>query len=192
MKSPTNKKIILASNSPRRRQLLKEIIPEFSIAQSRDIDENYPSDMPVMEVAPYLSKVKAECYSDLVEKDTILITADTVVILDGRILGKPHSISEAVEMLKEMRGKEHLVVTGVTLKSEEKTETFASVTKVCFDQLSDDEIFAYVEEFKPFDKAGAYGIQEWIGCRAINGIQGCFYNVMGLPLNLLYSHLLLF
>lgn len=189
MKSPVNKDIILASNSPRRRQLLKEIVPSFAIAPSRDVNEVYSEDMSPEEVAPFLSRVKANAYSDLIDENTILITADTVVILEGKILGKPHSESEAIEMLREMVGKEHLVITGVTLKSIGKTETFSNITKVVFDEIPDEQIIEYVREFKPFDKAGSYGIQEWVGCRGIKAIEGCFYNVMGLPLNDLYNHL---
>lgn len=189
MKSPTNKKIILASNSPRRRQLLKEIVPDFIIAESRDIDERYPKNLSVELVAPYLSQLKAESYADLIDSDKLLITADTVVILENQILGKPHSREDAIEMLQRMRDKSHFVITGVTIKTKERTETFSSKTVVYFDNLSDEEIETYVDYFRPYDKAGAYGIQEWVGCRGIKKIEGCFYNVMGLPLNLLYYHL---
>ena len=190
MKSPVNKKVILASNSPRRRQLLKEIVPDFEIAPSRKISEIFPEDLTPFKVAPYLSKIKAEAYCDLVEDpEVLLITADTIVILDNEIIGKPRSPEDAFNMLKRLSGREHIVVTGVTLKSAAKTDTFACHTSVFFDELTDDEIKAYIADFQPFDKAGSYGIQEWIGCRAISQIKGCFYNVMGLPLNLLYNRL---
>lgn len=189
MTNPTNKQIILASNSPRRRQLLRQIISDFEIAEPRDIEESYPPTLPVEDVAPYLSELKANAFSDLLKTDKLLITADTVVILEDKILGKPHSRDEAVEMLKKMRDKVHNVITGVTLKTKDKTITFCSKTAVHFDNLSDQEIESYVDEFQPYDKAGAYGIQEWIGCRGIKEIEGCFYNVMGLPLNLLYKQL---
>ncbi len=189
MKSPVNKKIILASNSPRRRQLLGEIVPEFTLAPKRDIDETYPEVLKTEEVAPYLSRLKAMGYAYLVDANTIVITADTVVIVDDEILGKPHNAEEAAAMLRKLSGRIHKVMTGVTLKSADKTVTFANTTEVRFDDLNDAEIEAYIEEFKPFDKAGSYGIQEWIGCRGIKSINGCFYNVMGLPLNDLYNHL---
>ena len=192
MKSPVDKHIVLASNSPRRRQLLGHIIPEFDIAPARDIDETYPEDLDALEVAPYVSLKKAEGYADLVDKDTLLITADTVVIIDNQILGKPRSAEQALQMLKTLSGRMHRVVTGVTLKSVEKALTFSNVTEVYFDDMTDDELMRYIDEFKPFDKAGSYGIQEWIGCRGIKGVKGCFYNVMGLPMNDLYNHLNLF
>ena len=189
MKCPTDKKVILASNSPRRRQLLSGIVPEFSIAESRDINEQYPDSLPAEQVAPFLSQLKAEGYSDLIDNQSVLITADTVVILDNQILGKPASEDDAVHMLSRLSGRTHKVITGVTLKTTEKTHTFSSSTLVDFDVLDEDEIRRYVREFKPFDKAGSYGIQEWIGYRAIKKIDGCFYNVMGLPLNRLYTEL---
>lgn len=189
MKTPTLKKIILASGSPRRRQLLKEIVPEFSIAPSRDINEEYPQSIPVEEVAPYLSQLKVEAYRDLVSDDSLVITADTVVILDDMILGKPGDRESAIAMLHNLSGRSHRVITGVTIAGAEKTITFANETLVHFDALSDQEIACYVDDFQPYDKAGAYGIQEWIGARGILRIEGCFYNVMGLPLNDLYNHL---
>lgn len=190
MKNPDKRRIILASNSPRRRQLLAEIVPQFETAPNRDIDEQYPASIELEEVAPYLSNIKAEAYKDLVDEESVLITADTVVIIDNKILGKPRTPDEALEMLKSLSGREHKVVTGVTLKTPDATDTFSCTTLVFFDKLSDEEIKAYIEEFKPFDKAGSYGIQEWIGCRGIKKIDGCFYNVMGLPLNMLYNHLI--
>lgn len=189
MKSPTDRHIVLASNSPRRRALLKEIVPDFEIAPSRQVDESYPDDLNVFEVAPYLSRKKAEAYGDLTGEDTVVVTADTVVIIDGRILGKPRDAHDACRMLRQLSGREHVVVTGVTVKSKDKTETFSCRTSVFFDNISDDEISDYVAEFNPLDKAGSYGIQEWIGCRGIKKIEGCFYNVMGLPLNMLYDKL---
>lgn len=189
MKSPVDYNVILASNSPRRRTLLKEIIPDFEIAESRDIDESYPADLPAVEVAPYISRKKAEGYADLIQDNVLLITADTVVIVDDTILGKPKSAEDAVRMLSLLSGREHRVVSGVTLMTKKKTLTFSCVTTVHFDTIPHGEIARYVEEYKPFDKAGAYGIQEWIGCRGIIGVEGCFYNVMGLPVNRLYNEL---
>lgn len=189
MKSPIDKQIILASNSPRRRELLSHIAPDYILAPAREIDESYPANLEPENVAPYLSTLKAEAYSDLIDDRTVLITADTVVIIDGTILGKPHSTDEAIDMLKKLSGRTHCVVTGVTLRSANNTRTFSCATQVHFDTLTDDEIHEYVDQYKPFDKAGAYGIQEWIGCRGIAGINGCFYNVMGLPVNVLYNEL---
>lgn len=189
MDCPVNKEIILASASPRRRQLLREIAPQFTIAPSRDIDETYPDDLPPEDVAPYISRKKANGYADLINEKNILITADTIVIIDGRILGKPHSRKEAVAMLETISGRTHKVITGITVKTDKEEVTVSCSTNVTFDKISREEIEAYVDEYKPFDKAGAYGIQEWIGCRGIRKIDGCFYNVMGLPLNTLYKTL---
>lgn len=181
--------VLLASNSPRRKELLGMIVPEFGIATIHEIDETYPSTLPPEEVAPFLSHLKAEAYRHQLVEDEIIITADTVVINDGKILGKPHSEVEAVEMLRSLAGHTHRVVTGVTLTSLHSQETFAETTDVIFYPLSDAEIDLYVNNFHPMDKAGAYGIQEWIGCIGISGIKGCYYNVMGLPLHSLYLHL---
>lgn len=189
MKSPTHLRVILASNSPRRHALLREIVPNFEIAPPRDIDESYPKTMDVLEVASFLSQVKANGYADLVDADTVLITADTVVVVDDKILGKPRSTEQAFEMLKQLSGRMHKVITGVTLMSAAKKVTFSHITEVYFDEIPEEQLRQYIEEFKPFDKAGSYGIQEWIGCRGIKGMKGCFYNVMGLPVNDLYNHL---
>ena len=140
-------------------------------------------------MAPYISLKKANGYSDLINDENVLVTADTVVIINNKILGKPKNRQEAFQMLKQLSGNKHNVITGVTLKTKDKTETFSCDTLVEFDNLSDEEIWNYVDEYRPFDKAGSYGIQEWIGFRAIKKINGCFYNVMGLPLNLLHQHL---
>lgn len=182
-------RLLLASNSPRRRELLRLIDPDFAIASMHDIDETYPSTLAPAEVPLFLSQLKARAYSqDLVDGE-VIITADTVVINHGQILGKPHSEQEAVDMLLSLMGHTHTVVTGVTLTSTEKTDSFAESTEVTFDTISKSEIEWYVRNYRPFDKAGAYGIQEWIGCVAISSIRGCFYNVMGLPLHTLYQHL---
>lgn len=185
--SITAKNVILASNSPRRRELLQHILPSFQIAPSRDVDECYPDTLPARQVSEYLSRIKAEAYKDLVTDNTLLITADTVVICDNRILGKPKDAAQATEMLQMLSSKEHVVTTGVTVMSATKTISFTETTAVTFNALSDGEIAKYIEVYKPFDKAGAYGIQEWIGCIGISGINGCFYNVMGLPLHRLYK-----
>lgn len=182
-------KILLASGSPRRRELLAMIAPHFAVAPGRDVDESYPSDIPAEKVAEYLSKVKANAYIDLLADDEIIITADTVVIIDGRILGKPAGRDDAVAMLRSLSGRRHKVVTGVTVTARDRSISFDETTVVEFAQLSDDEIDAYVDTFRPYDKAGAYGIQEWIGAVGIKGIEGCYYNVMGLPVHTLYHRL---
>lgn len=182
-------KILLASGSPRRRELLAMIAPGFAVAPGRDVDESYPSDIPAEKVAEYLSKVKADAYIDLLADDEIIITADTVVIIDGRILGKPAGRDDAVAMLRSLSGRRHKVVTGVTVTARDRSISFDETTVVEFAQLSDDEIDAYVDTFRPYDKAGAYGIQEWIGAVGIKGIEGCYYNVMGLPVHTLYHRL---
>ena len=182
-------KILLASGSPRRRELLTMIAPDFAVAPGRDVNESYPSDIPAEKVAEYLSKVKADAYIDLLADDEIIITADTVVIIDGRILGKPAGRDDAVAMLRSLSGRRHKVVTGVTVTARDRSISFDETTAVEFAQLSDDEIDAYVDTFRPYDKAGAYGIQEWIGAVGIKGIEGCYYNVMGLPVLTLYHRL---
>lgn len=185
------RRVLLASNSPRRRELLGMILPEFEIAESRDVDEVYPAGLAAVSVPEYLSRLKAGAYSDLLAADPslLLVTADTVVLLGDRILGKPHDRDEAIAMLESLAGRAHTVVTGVTLSSAAWTESFSERTQVHFAPMTRAEIEAYVDAYRPFDKAGAYGIQEWVGCAAISGIEGCFYNVMGLPLHALYRHL---
>lgn len=177
------KHIILASASPRRRELLRMIVPEFEIASGIDVDETYPAELPAEQVPVYLSQLKAEAYRSRVGADDVLITADTVVIVDDVILGKPADRAEAVEMLTTLCGRSHVVVTGVTITTATAQESFAQATTVHFDPLSTTEIEHYVDCYRPFDKAGAYGIQEWIGAAAIRGIEGSFYNVMGLPIH---------
>lgn len=188
-KSLENYNILLASNSPRRRELLGLILPSFAIAPSRDVEEVYPAELPAADVPAFLSRLKASAYKeDLADRD-LIVTADTVVIVDGEIMGKPKSHDDACAMLKRLSGRAHTVITGVTLTTAEKMHTFSEATDVHFAALSDDEISEYVERYKPFDKAGSYGIQEWIGAAAIRRIDGCFYNVMGLPLHALYEQL---
>lgn len=183
--------VLLASNSPRRRELLGLILPSFEIAVPRDIDEVYPAGMAAEDVPAYLSQLKAKAYADLLAPGELIITADTIVIADGDIMGKPHDIGQAKEMLNRLENNTHTVVTGVTLMSLDgkRQDTFSETTRVTFGHLTDEEIDRYVDRYRPFDKAGAYGIQEWIGAAAISRIDGCFYNVMGLPLHALYSHL---
>lgn len=182
--------LLLASASPRRHELLKMISSDFRIVSGREVDEVYPPDTPPEEVPLFLSKLKASAYAcDLDSDEDALITADTVVILDNEILGKPVDREEAIAMLKRLQGRTHIVVTGVTITTVNGSYSFSNRTEVDFDELSHDEIEQYVDDFKPFDKAGAYGIQEWIGAAAIKGIRGSFYNVMGLPVHSLYKAL---
>ena len=184
-----DKKVVLASGSPRRRELLAYIIPYFSIADNRDVKESYPADLDPVRVPEYLSQLKASAYTDLLQPDELLITADTVVILDNEILGKPRDNADACRMLGLLSDKVHTVVTGVTLTAPDRTVTFSERTSVEFGHLGTEEIRDYVELYRPLDKAGAYGIQEWAGAAAIKKIEGCYYNVMGLPLHALYTHL---
>lgn len=183
------KRLLLASKSPRRRELLAGCGLEFEIAEGRNAEEVYPADMPLGEVAEYLSKLKSDAYADTLRAGDILITADTVVIAAGEILGKPHDREDAVRMLSTLSGSTHEVVTGVTLRSTDKAQSFSCHSKVTFREIAREEIEHYIDSFRPYDKAGAYGIQEWIGYVAISGIEGSFYNVMGLPVQRLYVEL---
>lgn len=185
----TDRHLVLGSNSPRRRELLAMLAADFTIAELKNIDESFPAGLPADEVPVFLSRLKADAYRNDLSDNDILITADTVVILDDSILGKPHDPSDARRILHMLSGNTHRVVTGVTLSDRTHTHSFASVTQVSFDTLDDNEIDSYIESCRPFDKAGAYGIQEWIGAIGINAINGCYYNVMGLPLHDLYHAL---
>lgn len=181
--------VMLASASPRRRQLLGMIVPDFSTAPARDIDESFDPSLPAVQVARHLSRIKSDAYADLVGPGDILITADTVVICNGNILGKPHDAVQARRMLNSLSGNTHTVMTGITVRTSTRTDSFDVTTGVTFGPLDDDQIENYISVFSPFDKAGAYGIQEWIGAVGITGITGDYYNVMGLPLNALYHAL---
>lgn len=187
--SPVEGRVILASHSPRRRELLAMIVPQYELAALMDVDESYPATMPAEQVPEFLSRVKSEAYMGNLLPGDVLITADTVVIVDNQILGKPRDFNHAKQILQMLSGRTHLVVTGVTLRTLARSMSFSSTTKVSFAPLSDREIEDYITAYKPFDKAGAYGIQEWIGAVAISSIQGSFYNVMGLPVHALYRHL---
>ena len=181
-------RLILASQSPRRRELLAGSGLEFQLAERFECDESYP-EMPLTDVAEYLSRKKSDAYPvELAEAD-VLLTADTVVIACGEILGKPHSRDEAIAMLRMLSGSTHEVATGVTLRTSTKSHSFTSVSKVRFRPLSLEEIEYYVDNYRPMDKAGSYGIQEWIGYVGIEHIDGSFYNVMGLPIQRLYCEL---
>lgn len=180
-------KIVLASKSPRRKELLGMLDVPFEIRVKEGIDESYPSDMPSVEVAEYLSRLKGKAYSEDIDDCEMVITADTIVILDGKIYGKPHSEEDAIDMLMELQGRTHTVVSGVCVATKEKIVSFTTTTEVTFAPLAREEAKWYVEKYKPLDKAGAYGIQEWIGCAAVARIDGSFYNVMGLPVHQLYN-----
>ena len=183
------KQIVLASNSPRRRELLAGLGFPFEVRVLEGIDESYPHDLPVSEVALYIAGKKAEAYRQAITDDELIITADTVVIVGDEILGKPVDEADAVRMLRELSGRPHQVTTGVCLLSSEQESRFAVTTDVTFKTLTDEEIQYYVSHYKPFDKAGAYGIQEWIGYIGVTGLHGSYYNVMGLPVQRIYSEL---
>ena len=179
----------MASASPRRRELLAACDLDFTLAEKFECEECYPADLAADKVAEYLSQLKSNAYPHPLGENDILLTADTVVILGDKILGKPHSETEAVEMISSLSGATHKVVTGVTLRTAEQTISFSAESLVSFRTLDTEEIAYYVEKYLPMDKAGAYGIQEWIGYTAIDRIEGSFYNVMGLPVQRLYSTL---
>ncbi len=182
-------KLLLASQSPRRRELLAGCGLSYRLAPKYDVDECFPDDMPCEEVAQYLSKLKSEQFPRPLDEGEILLTADTVVIAQSRILGKPHSRDEALQMLGLLSGCEHTVVTGVTLRSRSRSTSFSVSSQVKFRELSHEEAEYYVDNFSPYDKAGSYGIQEWIGYVAIERIDGSFFNVMGLPVQRVYVEL---
>lgn len=180
--------IILASKSPRRQQLLSDLGIKFRV-QSMDIPEVFPEGLTMTEVPVYLAELKASAFLPHLQPGQLVITADTIVWLDGKVLNKPADYADGFRMLKDLSGKKHQVLTGVCLLSAEKKISFYALTDVWFKQLSDDEIRYYLETYRPYDKAGAYGIQEWIGYIGIHRIEGSFFNVMGLPVQNLYEHL---
>lgn len=182
-------KLILASNSPRRKELLAGLGVPFEVRVLQDIDEHYPENLPVNEVARYIAKEKADAYRRIVAPDELIITADTVVIVGDEILGKPMDEADAVRMLRLLSGRTHQVTTGVCLLTAEKERCFDVTTNVTFKTLTDEEIHYYVNRYRPFDKAGAYGIQEWIGYIGVTGLNGSYYNVMGLPVQRIYQEL---
>lgn len=184
-----NKKIILASQSPRRHALLKGIGLDFDILTSLETDESFPSEMKPDDLPVYLAKKKAKTFEKFIDDKTILLSADTIVSLDGKILNKPKGRDDAIKMLESLSGNLHIVITGVCIKSAQKEKCFSAHTKVYFNDLSKDEITWYIDKYKPFDKAGAYGIQEWIGYIGIKKIEGSYFNVMGLPVQKLYEEL---
>ena len=180
--------LILASKSPRRSQLLREAGFEFSV-RSLEVDESFPPEMPVEEVAVYLARRKALASAHFIQNREILISADSVVIIDGQIYNKPDDYDDAFRMIRLLSGRQHSVITGVCLLSDERECAFSDRSEVFFEDLSDDEIDYYIRTCKPFDKAGAYGVQEWIGLCKIRRIEGSYANVMGLPVHRVYAEL---
>jgi septum formation protein len=184
-------RVILASRSPRREQLLKQLGLRFEVV-IKDFDESYPENLSGESIAVYLAGQKARSFRNEISENEIIITADTIVWCNDRVLGKPEDKEEARQMLRDLSGNTHEVITGVSILSASKEKTFSVSTKVTFDDLSDEEIDYYIERFRPYDKAGAYGIQEWIGLAACSRIEGSYFNVVGLPVQRLYKELLLF
>jgi septum formation protein len=181
----TKYRIILASNSPRRQQLLGEILPEFSI-EVKSIDEYYPESLKEKDIAEYLALQKSAAFGEL-KNHEMVITADTIVCIGDQVLGKPQNRDEAIHMLTQLSNNTHTVFTGVTVRTHMKSLTFSDATKVTFHPISREEIEYYIDKCQPYDKAGSYGIQEWLGYVKIAKIEGEFYNVMGLPLHRLYE-----
>ena len=187
-----NYHIILASNSPRRRQLLSGLDIDFEVKVLPDIEENYPDNLATPDIPVYIATEKAAAYKDLMSEHDLIITADTVVVLGDEVLGKPVSLDDAKRMLRELSGQTHQVITGVCLMTRQRQRSFAVTTDVTFKALTEAEISYYVEKYQPLDKAGAYGIQEWIGYIGVTSLSGSYFNVMGLPVQRIYNELKLF
>ncbi len=186
-----NYSIVLGSKSPRRKELLSGLGIQFEI-RTLDTDEDYPDNLNHREVPRFLAKIKADALLESLKSEEILITSDTIVLLENEILGKPADEKQAFEMLRKLSGKPHEVITGVHIQSKKRSKTFQVITKVYFKELADDEIHYYIQNYKPFDKAGGYGIQEWIGYMGISKIEGSYFNVVGLPVSELYEELKMF
>jgi septum formation protein len=184
-------KLILASRSPRRQQLLREMGLKFDVVL-RDFIEKYPENLSGEEIAAYLASGKAKTFINEISDNEIIITADTIVWCNSKVLGKPVDREDAIQMIRELSGNTHKVITGVTILSAFKERTFTETTTVSFEKLTEEEIFYYIDHYKPFDKAGAYGIQEWIGIAACSRIEGSYFNVVGLPVHRLYKELFAF
>lgn len=182
-------KIVLASNSPRRQELLAGLGVDYVVRTLPDVDESYPDTLSGEAIPAYIAREKADAYRSMIQPDELIITADTIVWLDGKVLGKPTDRAEAVEMLRLLSGKSHEVCTGVCLTTCEWQKSFTAMTEVKFATLTEEEIVYYVEKYAPMDKAGAYGVQEWIGFVGVEAISGSYYNVMGLPIQKLYQEL---
>ena len=181
--------IILASNSPRRRELLSGLGIAFEVKVLPHIEESYPSELPVSQIAEYIAHEKAEAYRKGMANDHLIITADTVVIVGDEVLGKPADANEARHMLRKLSGRTHQVTTGVCLTTKKRQRRFSVTTDVTFKRLTDEEIDHYVSHYHPFDKAGAYGIQEWIGYIGVTALHGSYFNVVGLPVQRIYDEL---
>ncbi len=182
-------KIILGSNSPRRKELLSGLDIPFEVKIIPEVEETYPSTLWKEEIPVYLAKLKANAYKSSLDDEAMLITADTIVWLDGKVYGKPDTKEDATKMLRALSGKTHEVITGVCMTTKEKQKAFYAVSKVKFATLDEEEIQYYIEKYKPYDKAGSYGVQEWIGYIGVEQLEGSFYNVMGLPVRMLYMYL---
>ena len=181
--------VVLASNSPRRKELLSGLGIKYQVKTLPDIDESFPEGMEGVEIPAYIARAKADAYRASMQADELIITADTIVWLDGEVMGKPHDEDDARRMLRALSGQTHQVITGVCLTTMLHQKSFATVTDVTFARLSEEEIDYYVEHYRPMDKAGSYGIQEWIGFVGVESISGSYFNVMGLPIQRLYTEL---
>ena len=182
-------KVILASNSPRRKELLAGLGVDYEVRTLPDVDESYPDTLQGADIPLYIAKEKADAYRNMLQPGELMITADTIVWLDGRVLGNPKDREDALCMLRDMSGRTHEVFTGVCITTTEWQRSFAAQTEVRFAELSEEEITYYVDKFRPMDKAGAYGVQEWIGFIGVENISGSYYNIMGLPVQRLYKEL---
>ena len=182
-------KVILASNSPRRKELLAGLGVDYEVRTLPDVDESYPDALQGADIPLYIAKEKADAYRNMLQPGELMITADTIVWLDGRVLGKPKDREDALCMLRDMSGRTHEVFTGVCITTTEWQRSFAAQTEVRFAELSEEEITYYVDKFQSMDKAGAYGVQEWIGFIGVENISGSYYNIMGLPVQRLYKEL---
>lgn len=183
-------KVILASNSPRRKELLAGLGVDYEVRTLPDVDESYPETLEGADIPLYIAKEKADAYRNMMQPGELMITADTIVWLDGKVLGKPKDREEALQMLRDMSGRSHEVFTGVCITTTGWQRSFAARTEVHFSQLGEEEITYYVDKFQPMDKAGAYGVQEWIGFIGVENISGSYYNIMGLPVQRLYRELI--
>ena len=181
--------IVLASNSPRRKELMSGLGVDYVVKTLPDVDESYPDTLQGTEIPAYISREKADAYKSLIQPDELLITADTIVWLNGEVLGKPKGREGAIDMLRKLSGTSHQVITGVFLTTSDWQKSFTAVTDVTFATLTEEEIIYYVDKYTPMDKAGAYGVQEWIGFIGVESISGSYFNVMGLPIQRLYQEL---
>ena len=182
-------RIILASNSPRRKELLAGLGVDYEVRTLPDVDESYPEKLQGADIPLFISKIKADAYKTLLQPDELMITADTIVWMDGMVLGKPRNRFGAIEMLRQLSGHTHQVFTGVTITTATRQHSFSVGTEVRFANLTDEEIVYYVDTYQPMDKAGAYGVQAWIGYIGVENISGSYFNVMGLPVQRLYTEL---